>query len=72
MLHRQPTIAEMRAALEASAREMTPLEHFERMVRDGLINRKGQLTKRYGGEGELEPDARPATEGSDSSNGERR
>ena len=42
MLHRQPTIEEMRAALEASDLEMTPLEHFERIVHDGLVNRKGQ------------------------------
>ena len=41
--------------------DVTPIQHFERMVHMGLINRKGQLTKRYGGEGEVEPDARPAT-----------
>ena len=38
MLHRQPTIDELREAfLAESAREMTPLQHFERMVRMGLI-----------------------------------
>ena len=37
----------------------------------GLINRDGQLTKRYGGEGELDPDADPLPTGtSDGPNGE--
>ena len=62
MLHKQATIEEMRAALEASARSMTPKEHFQRMIRSGLLNSKGQLTKRYGGEGELEPEALQNTE----------
>ena len=56
MLHRQPTIAEIQAAFEAS--RLPPEKDFERMVREGLINRKGQLTKLYGGEAEPEPGAR--------------
>jgi hypothetical protein len=57
MLHRQPTIEEMRAALEAT--RLPPKEHFARMVQDGLINAKGQLTKLFGGEAEPEPGAEP-------------
>lgn len=69
-MHKQPTIAEMRAALEASYRSLTPQEHFERMVRNGLINSQGELTKLFGGEADLEPGARrPATDAVDS-NGE--
>jgi len=34
-MHNQPIIAEMRAALEASYRSMTPQEHFQRMIRKG-------------------------------------
>ena len=59
-MHKQPTIAEMRAALEASYRSMSPQEHFQRMV---LIDSQGQLTKLFGGEADLEPGAcRPATD----------
>ena len=43
-MHNQPTIAELRAALEASYRSMTPQEHFQRMVRNGLIDSQGELT----------------------------
>lgn len=55
MLHRQPTYDEMMAALKAS--ELPPLEGFYQMVRWGIINRQGRVTKLYGGEGELEPEA---------------
>lgn len=49
----QPTIEEMRAALEAT--KLPPKENFERMVAIGLINSEGQLTRLYGGEAEPEP-----------------
>jgi hypothetical protein len=66
----QPTIAEMHAALEASYRSMTPQEHFQRMVRNGLIDSQGQLTKLFGGDADQEPGAhRPATD-TVASNGE--
>ena len=62
-MHNQPTIAEMRAALEASYRSMTPQEHFQRMVRNGLIDSQGELTKLFGGDADPEPGARqPATD----------
>lgn len=48
------------------ATELSPEEDVERMIREGLINRRGQLTKLYGGEGEPEPGARRPT---DASNG---
>ncbi len=57
-MHKQPTIAEMRAALKASAGSMTPIEHFERMVQSGLINSQGKLTKLFGGEADPEFGAR--------------
>lgn len=49
----QPTIEEMRAALEAT--DLPPKEYFERMVAIGLINSEGKLTKLFGGEAEPEP-----------------
>jgi hypothetical protein len=64
MLHRQPTIEEMKAALDAT--ELPPFEAFQRMIRDGLINRRGQLTKLYGGEAEPESGARRPTDAIDS------
>lgn len=60
MIHRQPTIAEMWAAFEAS--RLPPEEDFERMVRNGLINREGRVTKLCGGEAEPEPGARRPNE----------
>lgn len=60
MLHRQPTIEEMRAALEAT--KLPPKENFARMVRHGLINSKGQLTKLFGGDADPEPGAQRPTE----------
>jgi hypothetical protein len=70
-MHKQPTIAEMRAALEASYRSMTPQEHFQRMVRNGLINSEGQLTKLFGGDAEADPGARrPIDPGRANPNGE--
>ena len=69
MLHRQPTIEEMRAALEAT--KLPPKEGFARMVRDGIINARGQVTKLVGGEAEPEPGAqRPVAKTSANSNGE--
>jgi hypothetical protein len=44
---RQPTIEEMRAALEAT--RLPPKDGFDRMVAEGLINAQGQLTRLYGG-----------------------
>lgn len=64
MLHRQPTIEELKAALEAT--ELPPLEGFERMIRHGIINREGRLTKLCGGEAEPEPGARRPTDATDS------
>lgn len=62
-MHNQPIIAEMRAALEASYRSMTPQEHFQRMIRNGLIDSQGALTKLFGGDADPEPGARrPATD----------
>jgi hypothetical protein len=57
-MEKQPTIAEMRRAIEASTRSMTPLEHFRRMVASGLINARGEVTKLIGGDAEPEPGAR--------------
>lgn len=66
----QPTIEEMRAALEAT--KLSPKENFARMVAIGLINLEGQLTKLYGGEAEPEPWAkRPPTLTSANINGHR-
>lgn len=55
MLHRQPTYEEMAAALEASRRE--PDAMFERMIRNGIINRQGEVTRLSCGEAEPEPEA---------------
>lgn len=66
IMHQQPTIAELRAALEAT--KLPPKEDFARMVRDGLINARGQLTRLYGGDADPEPGARPPRA---DSNGER-
>lgn len=66
----QPTIEEMRAALEAT--KLPPKENFERMVAIGLINSEGRLTKLYGGEAEPEPWAkRPPAVTSANVNGKR-
>ena len=67
---KQHTIEELRAALEASYRSMTPREHFQRMIDNGLINSQGQLTKLFGGDAEIEPWARrPAPGAPRESNG---
>lgn len=55
MIHGPLTAEQIQAALDAS--EVPPREGFERMVRWGIINRQGRVTKLYGGEGELEPEA---------------
>jgi len=60
MLHRQPTIDEMRAAMEAT--RVPPKEGFARMVRWGLINSKEQLTELFGGDADPEPGAQRPTE----------
>lgn len=66
----QPTIEDMRAALEAT--KLPPKENFERMVAYGLINLEGKLTKLFGGEAEPEPWAtRPPALTSANVNGER-
>lgn len=57
-MEKQPTIAEMRKALEASTRALTPLEHFRRMVDSGVINARGEVTRLIGGNAEPEPGAR--------------
>ena len=59
MLHRQPTIEEMRAAMEAT--ELPPKEGFARMVGWGIINAKGQVTRLVGGAAEPEPGAKRPT-----------
>lgn len=55
MLPKQYTLEEMLAALEAT--ELPPLEGFERLVRTGIVNRQGQVTKLIGGDAEPEPGA---------------
>lgn len=57
-MEKQPTIAEMRKALEASTSAMTPIEHFRRMVESGVINAHGEVTRLIGGNAEPEPGAR--------------
>lgn len=54
----QPTISEMSAALSASTNSMTPVQHFERMVRNGIINSRGEVTRLVGGDAEPEPGSR--------------
>lgn len=56
-----PTSAEIgREALEALKRcKEPPKEHFERLVRLGWINRRGQVTRLLGGDAEPEADAVP-------------
>lgn len=53
---------EARAAL--SRRTETPAEHFDRLVRQGWINREGEVTRLLGGEAEPEPDSDPEREAS--------
>jgi len=53
-----PSRAELLAAHERSIQatdKMTSRESFEAVVRIGIINRKGQLTRRYGGKGKNQP-----------------
>ena len=56
MLYKQPTVEVMRSALEAT--RLPPKEDFARMVRNGLINAKEQLTKLFGGDADPEPGAK--------------
>jgi hypothetical protein len=53
-----PPEALAREAREALNRRpaMTPREHFIWMVRKGLINARGQVTRLIGGSAEAEPD----------------
>ncbi|HVC98847.1 MAG TPA: hypothetical protein VND64_34600 [Pirellulales bacterium] len=51
--------AEQTAALEAS--RLPPKEDFARMVREGLINARGELTKLVGGDAEPEAGAQRPT-----------
>lgn len=68
----QPTIQELREALKASYHSMTPQEHFQRMVRNGLIDSAGRLTKLFGGDAEMEPGAhRPGASNENGSEVER-
>lgn len=56
-----PTATELgREALEVLKRSKEPpKEHFERLVRLGWINRRGQVTRLLGGDAEPESDAMP-------------
>lgn len=61
----QPTLAQMREALAASVGRMTPREHFNRMVNDGIINSNGEVTRLVGGTAEPDPGtSRPSSRGS--------
>lgn len=51
-LHLQPSYEELRAAREAM--KVPPVERFQRMIRRGLINSEGRLTRLFGGEAEPE------------------
>lgn len=44
----------MARELLAKLAEIPPIERFEDMVRMGLINRNGELTKQFGGDAEPE------------------
>lgn len=61
-MNRYPTTEELaREAREALSRcKETSHEHFERLVRYGWINRKGEVTRLLGGEAEPEPDSDPS------------
>jgi len=55
---RIPTRAELLAAHERSLlhdSKLTPEEGFEALVSAGIINRKGKLTRRYGGTAKNQP-----------------
>jgi hypothetical protein len=70
MLHRQPTIEEMRKALEEAAR-IPPEQYFRDMVLRGLIDSEGRLTRLYGGDAEPEPEALEYLKTHESENGHR-
>jgi hypothetical protein len=55
MIHQQPTTAELKSAFEAS--RLPPKETFDRMVRRGIVNAKGELTRLFGGTAEPEQEA---------------
>jgi len=53
-----PTRAELLAAHERALlhdSRLTPKESFEALVTAGIIDRKGKLTRRYGGTGKNQP-----------------
>ena len=59
MRNGQYTYEEMKAALDAT--KVSPEEGWERMIRNGIINREGEVTRLVGGKAEPEPGAmRPA------------
>jgi hypothetical protein len=60
MRNGQYTYEEMKAALDASA--LPPAENWERMIRNGIINREGKVTRLIGGEAEPEPGAMRPTD----------
>lgn len=54
-MNKQPTISEVRSALAAA--KAPPQEYFARLVRRGIVNAHGQVTKLFGGEAEPEKGA---------------
>jgi hypothetical protein len=58
------TAAELAAdAMQALDESREPShEHFERLVRLGWINRRGEVTRLIGGDAEPEPDYQPRKE----------
>jgi hypothetical protein len=68
MRNKQFTYEELKAALDAS--ELPPAEGWERMVRNGIVNREGKVTRLIGGDAEPEPGAqRPSERAADEANG---
>lgn len=56
MVQKEPSISELRAALKAA--DLPPKEDLERMIRHGIINRQGRVTRLFGTAGmEPEPEA---------------
>ncbi len=51
-MSKQPTIGELRAALDAS--RVPPKDYFARLVQRGIVNAHGQVTKLFGGAAEPE------------------
>jgi hypothetical protein len=55
MRNKQYSYEELQAALDATS--VSPKEGWERMIRNGIINRDGKVTRLIGGEAEPEPGA---------------